>query len=200
RPAEPTGLAGWVAMLDAGVPRAVVVQGIENSAEHLGLVVDGLYSKILGRAADAAGRQAFVQYLQAGHTMEEVAWVMAASPEFANANRTDTAWVQTVYSKLLGRAAAAGEVSMWVSALPTMTRAGVANAILTSAESRAGAVQQMYGFAPAASSAPASLLARELNRPVAPAAGEVNGWVSSVFDVRTMEALVAGSDEFFANV
>ena len=34
------------------VPRAVVVQGIENSAEHLGLVVDGLYSKILGRAAD----------------------------------------------------------------------------------------------------------------------------------------------------
>src|SRR5207247_11368682 len=64
RPAEPTGLAGWTAMLDAGVPRAVVVQGIENSGEHLGILIDGLYGKIRGRPADPAGRQAGAEQLQ----------------------------------------------------------------------------------------------------------------------------------------
>src|SRR5204862_1820254 len=135
---------------------------------------------------DPAGRQAFVQYLQAGHTMEEVALVMASSGEFASAASSDTAFVQSIYSKLLGRAAGSGEVNMWLSALPTMTRAGVANALLTSGECRAAAVQQMYGFAPSPSASPANLLARELSRPVAPSTAEVSGWVGSVFDVRTM--------------
>src|SRR5262249_45734584 len=195
RDAETSGLLGWSAMLDAGAPRSVVVQGIENSVEHLGMLVDGLYSKMLGRPSDVGGRAGFVQYLQAGHTLEQAALMMAASPEFSMVNVSDTAFVQALYSKGLGRAASTSEVNMWLAALPTMTRTGVASAVLNSTENRAGVVQQLYGYGLGSPSAPGSLLARVLNRTVAPATGEITGWVGAPVDLRSMETIFAGSDE-----
>ena len=144
------------------------------------------------------GRAGFVQYLQGGHTLEQLALMMAASPEFSMVNASDSAFVQALYSRALGRAAGAAEVNMWVSALPTISRVGLAAAVLNSAENRAGAVQQLYGFGSAASAAPANLLARVLSRTAAPSAAEVNGWVGAPVDLRTMETTFIGSDEFYA--
>jgi hypothetical protein len=42
-------------------------------------------------------------------------------------------------------------------------------------------------------------LARLLHRAAAPAAAEVNGSVNSGVDLRNIEALFVGTDEFFAN-
>src|SRR5262249_48890612 len=145
------------------------------------------------------GRAGFVQYLQTGHTLEQAALMMAASPEFSMVNISDTAFVQALYSKGLGRAAGTAEVNMWLSALPTMTRTGVASVVLNSIENRAGAVQQLYGYGAAAGSAPGSLLARVLDRTVSPATGEITGWVGAQVDLRSMEAIFAGSDEFYNN-
>jgi hypothetical protein len=199
RTPDPGGLANWSGLLDRGVPRAQVVQGLENSAERLGIVVDGLYSKLLGRAADPGGRQNFIQFLQNGGTAEQMSLILVTSGEYTSENASDTAFIQSLYGKLLGRIAGQGEVAQWLAILPMIGRAAAANGFLASAEFRADAVEQMYGPIPAPAGTVASLFPNLLRRIAAPSAAEVNGWVRSALDLRIIEELFAGSDEFYAN-
>jgi hypothetical protein len=192
-------VAGWTSLLDQGTPRSQVVQSFETSQERLGLLVDGLYTRLLGRPSDPGGRQGFIHWMQAGATLEQITVTMVTSQEYANSNASDAAFVQSLYSKVLGRVAGGSEVAAWVSALAGLGRAGMANAFVGSFEFRADAVQQLYGFTSAPAASPASLLARLLHRAAAPSPAEVNGWASSGLDLLRIEALFAGTDEFFAN-
>jgi hypothetical protein len=198
RSPDPGGLAGWAGLLDRGVPRAQVVQGIENSAEHLSLVVNGLYQKLLGRTADAGGLQNFVQYMQQGGTIEQVSLILVTSGEYASVNTSNTSFIQSLYSKLLGRVASQGEVAQWLAILPTVGRTAVANGFLASAEFRGDVVEQLYGPLAASTTTVASLFPDLLRRTTAPSSGEIGGWVNSGMDVRMIEELFAGSDEFYA--
>jgi hypothetical protein len=107
--------------------------------------VDGLYVKLLARAADAGGRQNFISFLQGGGTLEHVTALMVTSPEFANLAGSDVGFVQALYLHLLGRIGSGAEVSEWVSKIPSIGRAGVVGAILNSGEFRGDAVQALYG-------------------------------------------------------
>jgi hypothetical protein len=174
---------GWVYLLDHGTPAAAVAGAIAHSPEALGVGVDGLYHRFLGHDADPAGRAGMVAYLQAGGTLEGVSQVLLASPDYQAHFHTDADFVQSLYQSLLHRTASNFEVSAWLNAMTHLGRAGVAQQLLASPESRAWEVTDDYAWF--------------LHR--APGTAEVNAWVGSGMDLLTMGAFFAASPEFQQN-
>jgi hypothetical protein len=174
---------GWVYLLDHGTPAAAVASAIAHSPEALGVAVDGLYHRFLGRDADPAGRAGMVNYLLAGGTLEGVSQVLLASPDYQSHFHTDTDFVQSLFQNLLHRTGNNAEVGAWVSVLPQLGRAGVAQQFLASPEFRALEVTDDYAW----------FLRR------APVTAEVSAWVGSGMDLLTMDALFAASPEFQQN-
>jgi uncharacterized repeat protein (TIGR01451 family) len=84
RAGEPAGLAGWLAQLQGGVSRDQVIAGFVGSQEALGRAIDRDYASYLSRAAEAGGRQYFLNQLLAGGPRQEEAVGVAilASDEF----------------------------------------------------------------------------------------------------------------------
>ena len=198
--ASATDAGSWVTALDNHTAtQAAVAAGIIRSGEALGLLVDGLFLKVLGRLSDAGGRNSFVSMLQNGATVEQVIVDMVTSPEFNTLTGSDAGFVQTLYVRLLGRIGSNAEVAGWVNALHSMGRASVANAFVRSGEFRGDVVQQLYGFSQAALSSVASLFPPLLHRPSAPTAVEVGGWVNSGLDILAIEVSFASSGEFFVS-
>jgi hypothetical protein len=200
RPGDTTSAndaGGWVALLNGATPPATVAGAIIRSAEALGLVVDGLYLKVLGRVSDPAGRAAFVSFLQNGGTLEQAVTGMMSSPEFNGLTGSDGGFVEALYLRVLGRNGSGSEVSGWLGMLPNLGRAGVANAFVKSSEFRTDVVQALYGTAMAATVSVASLVPNMLHRNASPM--EVNGWVNSAFDIDTIVLSFAVTGEFFNN-
>jgi hypothetical protein len=191
----------WVnALNSAMLTQAQVAAAISRSPEALGVLVDGVFVKILNRASDPGGRAGFVDFLGHGGTIEQVAATMLSSPEYAALTGSDGAFVQSVYNRLLGRVASNSEVSLWLGLLPSLGRTGMATTILSSGEFRVGAIGMLYG-APASlapSASVASALANLLDRSVV-AALELNNWASSGLDLLTLEATFASTPEYFSN-
>jgi hypothetical protein len=216
RAASAAEVAAWLPLLPNG--RQAVVNGIAGSPEADTVLVEGLYERLLGRSASgdmaAAG---LVQMLQNGATQEQVIAIVSTTELYnranglVNAGTPDQRFVISLYHLLLGRQRdpSPGEVSGWVAALPALGRAGVAQALLSSAEYRTLAVRGLYftdptqGSSGALPSIPAqwvgSTLPDMLHRSAAPAAAEVQGWVNSGMDLLSIEASIALSDEFFNN-
>jgi hypothetical protein len=186
---------GWVTLLNSGTSPGNVASAILRSKEALGIVVDGLYVKVLGRNSDAAGRAAFVSFLQNGGTIEQAVVGMVTSPEYTALTGSDGGFVESLYVRVLGRGGSSGEVSGWLTMLPTLGRSGVANAIVHSGEFRGDVVQALYGSALAASVSVASLAPDMLHRHASTM--EVNGWVNSTFDMATIVVAFASTGEFF---
>jgi CSLREA domain-containing protein len=182
---NPNDAGAWVTALGQGMPAATVTNLIARSAEALGVDVDGLYHRFLGRDADPAGRAAFVGYLQAGGTLEGVSRAMLASPEYQSHFASDASFVQSLYQNLLHRTGSNAEVSGWLALLPQRGRADVAQSFLSSPEFRGAEVRDDY--------------AQLLHRAQPPSAAEVNGWVGSGLDLLTIDTLFAASPEFQMN-
>jgi hypothetical protein len=70
--------------------------------------VEGMYRDLLGREADAAGRDNWLAQLAAGTDPIQVAYGIAASREREALRVRDNYWIY------LGRAATDGEVNFWV--------------------------------------------------------------------------------------
>jgi hypothetical protein len=173
----------WVTLLNQATPAATVANQILRSAEALGVAVDGLYHRFLGRDADPAGRAGFVGYLQAGGTLEGVRQTMLASPEYQSHFQADADFVQSLYQNLLQRTPGTSEVDAYLAFLPQVGRAGVAAGFLSSAEFRGDEVMNDYTL----------LLGR------APSTAEVNGWVGTNLDLLTIDTFFAASQEFQTN-
>jgi hypothetical protein len=178
--------------------------GLSESNEAIGLLVDGLYLDLLGRVSDSGGRSGFISFLQRGGTLEQVIDTMAASLEYKSLFGGDAAFVQSLYNKLLGRAGSSAEVATWVGGLQipppqpgSLTRGSVANDFVTGVEFRFDVIQQLYGFMSAAAASVASLFPNLLHRATAPTAQEINTWINSGLDIRSIDADIAGSNEFF---
>ncbi len=100
--ALPADAGNWVTFLNNGGSLASVASAIGRSPEALGVIVDGLYQKVLGRAADAGGRANFVTFLQT-QTVEQAIVEMTKSVEFNTLAGTDGGFVLALYGRLLGR-------------------------------------------------------------------------------------------------
>jgi hypothetical protein len=196
--ANPNDAGGWINALNNGAqsPQSVAFD-IAHSPEALGIVVDGLYLKILKRPSDSDGRSFFVSFLQNGGTVEQAIINMLMSGEYViNFARFNTSFVETLYARILGRAGSTFEVDSWTSAIPLLGRAAVADAFLKSAEFRSDAIEGLYGFPPAPLASVAGVFPNVLHRSMTPAAAEVSGWLNSGGDIFAMEVAFAGSTEF----
>src|SRR5262249_36280357 len=82
RPVDPTGLAYWSSLGDAGPSRVAVVGAIETSAEYRVNLVQSLYSQFLHRGADPMGLNFFVNLLGTGGTIEQAEALITGSLEY----------------------------------------------------------------------------------------------------------------------
>ena len=201
---NPADAGGTIARLNAGVTtQAVVVTSVLRSTEALNFQVNNLYVTLLGRAADAGGLASFVTFLQRGGTLENVIVGLVTSAEYQGQNISNPAFVQSLYSKLLGRIGSAAEVSGWVSMLNGgLARSRVASAFLASQEFRGDVVQDLYSGSGAAANNPSTVVfqfAVLLKRTAPASAGEVNIWVNSSLDLLAIENVFLGSKEYFTN-
>jgi uncharacterized repeat protein (TIGR01451 family) len=104
RPIDPVGVAEWEGLLNQGVSPIRIVQDIEASPEYRINRVEALYGQYLHRAADSAGLGGFVSLLQGGATVEQVAAIIAGSPEFFQASGgTNSGFLAALYQDGLGR-------------------------------------------------------------------------------------------------
>jgi len=123
RTVDPTGLANWVAALNAGATRAQVALAIESSQEYRSLVVENLYTQYLHRAADAGGLATFTAMLAAGGTDEQVAAAIVGSAEFYQnqGGGTNAGFLNALYEDALGRTVDSSGLNTFVPLLNTGT-------------------------------------------------------------------------------
>jgi hypothetical protein len=178
-------IAAWVNLINGGMPAATVANSIVRSPEALGVVVDGLYLRFLQRQADPPGRQAFVNQLVNGSTLENVERQFLTAPEYLTRFNGDRAFVTSLYYKLLERLPSQAELDAWGVNLATTGRSGVASAFLSSTEHRTLQVQPLF--------------TNLLKRTIPPSAGEVSAWVNTGLDLLSITAAFAGSGEFQSN-
>jgi len=117
RAADSQGLLAWTHAMRAGLTDERLEAGFVGSQEFYDASggtdlawVDAMYQDLLGRAADTAGEQAWVQALSQGVSRNTVAYDFAASPE------REQIRIQGDYQQFLGRIANDSEVASWVNA------------------------------------------------------------------------------------
>jgi hypothetical protein len=153
---DSSGLQFWGGALDAGIMnRTQVVLGIENSLEYLIVEVNAAYQQILGRQADPAGLNSFVQLLQSGGTVEQVKSLLGSSQEFMNnAQAQDTTsglttanqkFIDFLFQKVLNRTADSGGLTAFTNALSSgASPLTVASGIVISQEAKMDLVNGFY--------------------------------------------------------
>lgn len=200
RPPSLADLDTWTGVMTAG-GQGAVAKGILRSNESLGRIVDGMYTYMLGRAADPGGRAAHVNFLANGNSIEVTLANLAGSAEFAaratalvQSGNSDTDFVRALYSIVLGRTPSNAEVNSWLGQLPSKGRVGVALNFTRSAEFLSASIASIYG-----PSSPPPFLQTLLNRASPPSAGEVNGWVNTGLDLLSIEQAFLSSVEYFNN-
>ena len=145
RAADPAGLAAWVSSLNSrALTVAQVAASFYRSAEYDTRVVESYYSTFLGRASDPSGLSYWVSEMQAGMTEVQVVSAFIAA-EDGLVEPSDSAFVESLYSEILGRSAASSEVSAWDQALGSgVSRASAASDFLGSTEALSRAVSDDY--------------------------------------------------------
>jgi hypothetical protein len=178
-PAAAAGLSSWVGLLQKGVSRSAVAQGIWESAEHRGLEVTSYYKNFLDRAPDAGGLAFWVKMFEAGAGEQQVALSFVTSPEFQSLHPTSDALVSALYGEVLGRTADSAGLAFWKAALDsgTASRTQVALRIANSGEALKDIVDAFYGA---------------YEKRTADRAGEAGWLVALQGGKATLEAVAAG--------
>jgi CRISPR/Cas system CMR subunit Cmr6 (Cas7 group RAMP superfamily) len=152
---DSAGKAYWIGKLGAtptSTTKATVVVDIINSASAADkavfngkvdvakntthqLVVQELYVAFLGRAAETDGRDYWVELLNSGVSVANVAKEIIASPEAQNkyAGLINSQFIELLYSNAFGRSTDKPGLDYWVGRLNSSTRAAVALEILSAA-------------------------------------------------------------------
>lgn len=141
RAADAAGLSYWTGLIDAGLPREIVLSSFMFSGEFVNFtraiygntaaraevdtVVD-FYRGLLGRLPDSGGfnhwlgqfRTAQCQGAQAVYAqVEAISSAYANSPEYGARNRTNAQYVGDMYNTFLRRGGDLGGVQFWIGQL-----------------------------------------------------------------------------------
>jgi hypothetical protein len=187
RHSEASGLAFWSGALDHGTPRTTLASVLTHSDEYFQTnVIKPAYLKYLGRAAESDGLAYWTQLMHSGLTDEQLEAGFIGSPEYYNkAGGTDKAWVDQMYTDLLGRPPDSAGENFWITQLQNhVARSTVALGFTASVERAKLRIQATYQ--------------RYLGRSAD--ADGLNFWVSAFAHGATNEDIVTGfisSDEFF---
>ncbi len=129
------------------MPRAQLVRGFWNSAEHRGRQVDTLYAAILDRSVDAAGRAHWVHALQTGLSEVDLSRTMLLSPEYRAARGDTRAFVEGLYLDILGRPADPRGLASWMAASHfPHSRGRILREFLEAPESHVHAVDDYFAW------------------------------------------------------
>jgi len=116
----------------------------EANTQDLSTFVERLYANVLGRSSDTSGLANWVDALQTSNA-SDVAKSFFNSQEFLNANYSDTAYVQKLYSTFLDRTYDQGGLTHWLSQLSSgMSRSAVLDGFAQSSEF--ATIAQSYGI------------------------------------------------------
>jgi hypothetical protein len=146
---DPTGLAGWSAALVSGTSQSELVGALTRSDEYISLRVAKAYNEVLGRSPDPQGAADWLQQIRDGYgTVDDVQRRFYDSNEyFLTSGGTDTGYIQRLYTTMLRRAAADGEVAYWAGIKATLGRAVMVDALwfsIYAASVRAGDYYQTF--------------------------------------------------------
>jgi hypothetical protein len=151
REGELGGLTFWTGQINgAASTRAQVVENFFSSAEFQGTVapVARLYFAYFLRIPDYAGLRFWIDYYKAGHTLDEISNLFAASGELQSTygSLDNGAYVTLLYDNVLGRAPDSAGHAFWVNQLDTSqrTRGQVMLAFSESEEYRAASFNMVY--------------------------------------------------------
>jgi hypothetical protein len=107
-----SGLDIGTALLNTPGGYNEIVTILLNSAQHQALVVNDLFQQYLGRPATAGETQLGVNFLQAGGTPQQIAVILAGSPEFiADAGGTAAGFANSLYLAVTNQPPTAAEVA-----------------------------------------------------------------------------------------
>ncbi|MGN8356622.1 DUF4214 domain-containing protein [Pseudomonas sp. SMN11] len=139
RDADLGGAQHYVSQVNGGTSLTDIANSFLNSNEFAGAAntasLNELYQALLGRGAEADGLAAWQAVLANGGSLADVAASIATSAEAQNLDASNSEFVSSLYSNVLGREVDAGGLQGWVSALVNGTsRADVAKAIVGSEE------------------------------------------------------------------
>ena len=127
--------------------RFTLTTGLSRSDEWAGRQINELYQKVFGRAADASGRSYWLQQVQRGMRIEQIAAQFYGSAEYFNAaGRTNERFVDELYLDLMGRASDPSGKAHWTEQLRAgrLNRTQVAASFYASLESRRDRVDALY--------------------------------------------------------
>jgi Domain of unknown function (DUF4214)/PEP-CTERM motif len=136
RPVDPSGLSAGLAFLASNSPQTYALTVLDSTEYRTDLVSD-YYQSYLARTPGQTEVSGFLMLLGSGGTdQQEQANVLGSAEYFAHHGDDDTNFVKSLFSALLNRPAAFGEVSLYVNLLTTnaTTRSGVASDILITTE------------------------------------------------------------------
>jgi hypothetical protein len=108
RDPDPAGLSNYVSQLNGGASVDAVAQALATSPENYGQMVDEFYADYFNRAADAGGRAHWVDQLVHGMPEDQVIASLLGSAEYSLKYASNGAFVDALYSDVLGRPADAG--------------------------------------------------------------------------------------------
>ncbi|WP_060481600.1 DUF4214 domain-containing protein [Pseudomonas sp. NBRC 111119] len=139
RDADAGGAKAFTGLVNDGTSLTDIANQFLNSAEFAGAAneasINNLYTTLLGRAADAAGSDAWEAVLANGGTLADVAAGIAVSQEAQERDASNGDFVRDLYTSVLGREADEAGLDAWVSQLFNGTsRADVAKGIVGSVE------------------------------------------------------------------
>lgn len=133
---EAAGLNWWTRLLEGGIGREEIAQGILGSVEYRTRQISAWYQDFLGRAPEPGGLTFFLDFLAQGHTEEEVkAWILG-SPEYAATQTTGDvdSLVRQLYRAILARDPEPAGLAYWKAQLAQSGAISVAKGILQSLE------------------------------------------------------------------
>jgi hypothetical protein len=189
----------WVNYLNNNTLTATqVVDDIATAPEAAQALVDGLYLRIMHTPGTTQNTAKYVSMAEAG-TVAPVIQGMLTSYFTTAPLESDAAFVESLYSDLLGRVGTNAEVAGWVTQLQAHGASVVMNGFITSLEFESDVVEQLYGFTLAPAISVASVLPPALHRTAAPPAAQINGWASAGLDMVTLEEDFLNTSEFFSN-
>lgn len=145
RNCTPGEAAFWANLLDTGTSREAVAQGFFASRERRSNFIREYYLDYLGRAADAAGIDYWLNVWQATGGPELVRASLIGSGEYLQSHGgTVYGAVQGLYQDILSRNAVQAEVNYWVGVSAHASMTGIAYGFVTSDEYRLGLIHGWY--------------------------------------------------------
>lgn len=139
------GLQGFVSSLDGGHSLSQVTKAILQSEEHQRSVITCYYRELLNREPDSEGLNGFLLAVKNGATSEEILAGFLSSEEYIGLGVSDETFVDSLYQKILGRAADEKGKAAHLGTLQNGgSRYDVALVFLTSRENDTVEVEALY--------------------------------------------------------